>query len=202
MERLEQPIEIKKVGIWLEILPFYGTLEQWYLLMTGLSKKTKAIWIDNELAFRFCGRKYVKILFNDSEDIDSLFEEFYTNSPLVQFYSIIFPSMTDNNVEYFLKFVIEKYREEGVWNKLKLSRINEDSNFLIKFDVILSKIDSTKYKLYKKKSELFEKDRLKIVELLRKYCYRSIIISQDEEGNFEIHKRVISQLWKKFQMNL
>jgi hypothetical protein len=114
MERLEQPVEIKKVGIWLEILPFYGTLEQWYLLMTGLSKKTKAIWIANELAFRVCGRKYVKILFNDSEDIDSLFEEFYTNSPLVQFYSIIFPFQTDNNVEYFLKFVIEKYREEGI----------------------------------------------------------------------------------------
>ena len=51
---------IFKFSIFVEVLPFYGYLDEWHLLMTALWSSTKTIWLKNLKAFEYLGEKYKK----------------------------------------------------------------------------------------------------------------------------------------------
>ena len=46
-----------------KVLPYYGTLETWYMLITRLWTRTKNIWNDNKSMFLNAGRPYTLYLF-------------------------------------------------------------------------------------------------------------------------------------------
>ena len=55
---------IFKFSCIVNILPFYGSLPKWMLLMKRLSSETELIWKDNKDAFVIAGKK-----FKDDQDI-------------------------------------------------------------------------------------------------------------------------------------
>ena len=51
---------IFKISELCNILPYYGHLHKWRILLEGISKNTKEIWNQNEEILIYLGREYIK----------------------------------------------------------------------------------------------------------------------------------------------
>ena len=62
-----------------EILPFYGYLDEWWVLMTSLWKDSNRVWNRNINAFEFRGREFIR--YSQIRNLKSL--KMYNDIPLL-----------------------------------------------------------------------------------------------------------------------
>ena len=56
---MRNSLKILKFSVFWELLPYYGELDEWFILLSGLCKLTRSIWEKNKQAFKIWGEKYI-----------------------------------------------------------------------------------------------------------------------------------------------